>query len=78
MKHFLPGNNQDKMNAFDINKIDFFAKFYTHQKLGGVQPTQSPIPEEGATIGRKICEKTSQTKSFTLHFEPLKIFRKFD
>ena len=46
MKHFLPGNNQDKMNAFDINKIDFFAKFYTHQKLGGVQPTQSPIPEK--------------------------------
>ena len=30
MKHFLPGNTQDKMNAFDANKIDFFVKIYTH------------------------------------------------
>ena len=36
MKHFLTGNNQDKMNAFDTNKIDFFVKIYTHQKLGDV------------------------------------------
>ena len=26
MKHFLPGNTQDKMNAFDGNKIEFFVK----------------------------------------------------
>ena len=30
MKHFLPGNTQDKVNAFDRNKIDFFKKIYTH------------------------------------------------
>ena len=30
MKHFLPGNTQDKMNAFDGNRIDFFVKIYTH------------------------------------------------
>ena len=30
MKHFLPGNIQDKMNAFDESKTDFFVKIYTH------------------------------------------------
>ena len=64
MKHFLPGKTQDKMNAFEGNKIDFFIKIYTHQRLGDVQPTQSPIAEEGVTLGRKICEKTSQTKIY--------------
>ena len=62
MKHFLPGNTQDKMNAFDGNKIDFFVKIYTHYKLVDVQPTQFSIPEEGATLGRKICEKTPETE----------------
>ena len=62
MKHFLSENTQDKMNVFDGNKIDFCVKIYTYEKLGNVQPTQSPNPEEGATLGRKICEKTSQTK----------------
>ena len=61
IKHFIPGNTQGKMNAFDGNKIDFFVKIYTHLKVGDVQPTQSPIPEERTTLGRKICEKTSQT-----------------
>ena len=62
MKHFLPGNTQDETNAFDENKIDFFVKIYTHWKLGDVQSTQSPIPEEGWCFVRKICEKTSQTE----------------
>ena len=26
MKHFLPENTQDQMNAFDGKKVDFFAK----------------------------------------------------
>ena len=78
MKHFLPGKTQDKMNAFDGNKIDSFVKIYTHKKLKDVQPTQSSIPEEGATLGRKICEKTFQTEYFTLQSEPLKISTKFD
>ena len=30
MKYFLPGNTQDKINAFDGNKIDFFVKLCTH------------------------------------------------
>ena len=30
MKHFFLGNTQDKMNAFDGNKTDFFVKIYTH------------------------------------------------
>ena len=29
MKHFLSGNTQDHMNAFDEKKIDFFVKIYT-------------------------------------------------
>ena len=70
IKHFIPGNTQDKMNAFDGNKIDFFVKIYTHEKLGHVQATQTPIPEEGATLGRKLCE-------FTLQSELLKIITKF-
>ena len=28
MKHFLSGNTQDQMNAFDEKKIDFFVKIY--------------------------------------------------
>ena len=65
MKHFLSENmmkyNENKMNVFDGSKIDFFAKIYTHLKLGNVQPTQSSSPE-GETLGGKICEKTSQTE----------------
>ena len=29
MKRFLPGKTQDKMNAFDEIKIDFFVNIYT-------------------------------------------------
>ena len=50
MKHFLSENTQDKMNVFDGNKIDFCVKIYTYEKLGNVQPTQFPNPEEGATL----------------------------
>ena len=62
MKPSLSGNTQDKMDVFDGNKIDFFVKINTHWKLGSFQPTQSPNPDERATLGRKICEKTSQTE----------------
>ena len=44
MKHFLPGNTEDKMTAFDGNKMDFFVKIDIHYKLGDVQPTQPNIP----------------------------------
>ena len=30
MKHFLSGNTQDQMNAFDGKKTDFFVKIYIH------------------------------------------------
>ena len=30
IKHFLSGNTQDQINAFDGKKIDFFVKIYTH------------------------------------------------
>ena len=50
------------MTAFDGNKIDFYVKIYTHEKLGNVQATQFPISEGGVTLGRKLYEKTSQTE----------------
>ena len=41
---------------------DFFVKIYTHEKLGDVQTTLLPNPEEGEALGRKVCERTSQTE----------------
>ena len=54
MKHFLPENTQDQMNAFDGKKVDFFAKNLKPLKTRGCPTNPIPNPEVGETLGRKI------------------------
>ena len=61
MKNFLSGNNQDKMNAFDGNKVNFFEKNLHPLKTSG-RSTHSIPKSRKRNNFLKICQKKSKTE----------------
>ena len=67
IKHFLPGNIQDKMDTFDRNYIDFFVKIHTHLKLGDAQTTSIPQTNRKSKFGEKNMLKSIKEKYVKKH-----------
>ena len=59
MKHFLSRNIEDQMNAFDGKKKSFLCKNLHPLKSKECSVNQFSSLEEGESLGKKICEKTS-------------------